>query len=156
MVREIERAGNKNRFVVNALAGRRRVDHDLRSVSHGVRSHLFPREFSSAIFRERSGENLWHSEVSPVISVSRGDSGDARIARRQPECHARTNPTDRTDAGVERRRHDVARAARFPGTKSAGTTPAIAHTGNFPVQPTRITKHPDGGNESKTENKEIL
>src|SRR5437588_2828093 len=38
----------------------------------------------------------------------------------QPDCHGRTNPTDRTNAGAERGRNDVARVARFPGAKSAG------------------------------------
>src|SRR5437763_3854087 len=41
-------------------------------------------------------------------------------ARRPTDCHGRTNPTDRTNAGAERGRNDVARVARFPGAKGAG------------------------------------
>src|ERR1700704_1124792 len=43
-------------------------------------------------------------------------------ALRPTDCHGRTNPTDRTNAGAERRRNHVARAPRFPGAKGAGAT----------------------------------
>src|ERR1700730_103388 len=51
-------------------------------------------------------------------------------AMRPTDCHGRTNTTDRTNAGAERRRNHVARATRFPGAKGAGTTcPTEAATG---------------------------
>ena len=55
-ITEIERAGNENRFVVDILSGRGRVDHDFRGGRHGVRSDIFPRDQSSAIFRKGAGK----------------------------------------------------------------------------------------------------
>src|SRR5205085_3538896 len=49
---------------------------------------------------------------------------------RQTKCHGRTNPTDRTNAGTERRGGYVARASRFASAKGAGAVaPAEAAGG---------------------------
>src|SRR5437763_3223789 len=91
-------------------------------------SHFSGRSIERHISK-RHGENLWNSQVSPLISLSPRRWMDAEIARPKPECHGRTNPTDRTNAGIERGRGDVARASRYASAEGAGTTPATETPG---------------------------
>jgi hypothetical protein len=55
-IARIDEPGNENRFVVDVLPGRGGFDYDFRRDRHGVRSHLFPRDQSSAIFRDDAGK----------------------------------------------------------------------------------------------------
>src|SRR4051812_23768530 len=100
----------------------RKLD-DTGSISH-FRSRSIERNISAI-----GGGKLWHSKVPPLISISRCDSNGRQNRAAEPERHGRTNPTDRTNAGVKRRRSDVTGAARLTGPKSAGATPPTPPAG---------------------------
>src|ERR1700737_4162552 len=69
-------------------------------------------------------------EFSKCVTNVRVSGDQARGSRVEKVCHARKNPTDRANAGVEPGRTAFAGVSRFAGEKSAGSTaPSQASAG---------------------------